>query len=133
MSMQEMSAFLEKAQADETVAKQLFAILDHNESDVIYSKVVSLANDNGFTVTESDVKETQAQFAKAIDGAEAGEGDLGDDDLDNVSGGLGFGAIQHGMNQAMNGLIKAGQIGAIGIDQYSNGLVTKTTNLLKNW
>ncbi|WP_193172640.1 Nif11-like leader peptide family RiPP precursor [Nisaea nitritireducens] len=85
MSTQTMAAFLEKVQADEKLGEQLVTVIHENEAQEIFPKVVTLANDNGFTVTVDDVKEVQRQFEKAGDSA---DGDLSDEDLENVSGGI---------------------------------------------
>lgn len=85
MSMQTMTAFLEKAQANEQLGEKLVAIIDENEAEAIFPKVVALANDNGFTVTVDDVKEVRAQFEQAPASA---DGELSDDDLESVSGGV---------------------------------------------
>ncbi|WP_028466968.1 Nif11-like leader peptide family RiPP precursor [Nisaea denitrificans] len=114
MSMQTMTEFLEKAQADEKLGEQLVTIIHENEPEEIFPKVVTLANDNGFTVTVDDVKEVQRQFEKAGDSA---DGDLSDEDLENVSGGV----LLMGLGLAMTG-IQAAQAG-IGIANTAAGMV----------
>jgi len=86
MSMQAMASFLEKTQSDGALTENLVQILANNEGDEITSKVIDLAKANGFDITASDVEETRKQFAQH---AEAGDGELSDDDLENVSGGIG--------------------------------------------
>jgi len=85
MSMQAMASFLEKTQSDEALTENLVQILANNEGDEITSKVIVLAKEHGFEITASDVEETRKQFAQH---AEDADGDLSDDDLENVSGGL---------------------------------------------
>ncbi|WP_420405768.1 Nif11-like leader peptide family RiPP precursor [Nisaea sp.] len=88
MSNQAMVAFLEKAQNDEQLSEKLVSIIGDNEQKDIYPKVVGLAGEYGFTVTEEDVKQVQEECAQAATAIENADGDLSDDDLENVSGGL---------------------------------------------
>ena len=86
MTMQAMASFVEKAQQDPELADELVSIIDQNDTDASYSKVVALANNNGFAVTVDDVMETRQQFEKMPEGGY--QGDVSDDELDNVSGGI---------------------------------------------
>ncbi|WP_193172637.1 Nif11-like leader peptide family RiPP precursor [Nisaea nitritireducens] len=138
MSMQTMAAFLEKAQADEQVGEQLVAIIDENETQEIFPKVVALANDNGFTVTVDDVKEVRAQFEQASASA---EGELSDDDLENVSGGiatsvvaalisggLGVGSVGVGAGVPGGGAMSAAMAGRV-----INKTASDVGNFFKKW
>ena len=85
MSMQAMASFMEKAQSDPKLGEDLVSLIDQNEREDIYPKVVSLAGEHGFSVTVKDVQETRQQFEQ-VDAS--GDGELSDDDLENVSGGI---------------------------------------------
>jgi predicted ribosomally synthesized peptide with nif11-like leader len=141
MSMQTMAAFLEKAQADEQVGEQLVAIIDENETQEIFPKVVALANDNGFSVTVDDVKEVRAQFQQAPASA---DGELSDEDLENVSGGVApvvVAALVGVVGSAVGagGAITAGGIGATGgitaavINRGINKTASDVGNFFKKW
>jgi predicted ribosomally synthesized peptide with nif11-like leader len=123
MSKQTMAAFLEKVQADEKLGEQLIILIHENEPQEIFSKVVTLANDNGFTVTVDDVKEVQREFEKAGDTADS---DLSDEDLENVSGGV---LVPVGM--AMIGLSVAEAIA--GKIQAPVSPMRTVGNLLRKW
>ncbi|WP_028466966.1 Nif11-like leader peptide family RiPP precursor [Nisaea denitrificans] len=141
MSMQTMTAFLEKAQADEKVGEQLVAIIDENEAEAIFPKVVALANDNGFSVTVDDVKEVQKQFEQAPASA---DGELSDDDLENVSGGVApvvvAALITGGATLGAGGLgVGAAGVGAAGgitaavINRGINKTASDVGNFFKKW
>ena len=51
MSMESMAEFIEKANNDEVLANELVGILEDNEEEVIFSKIVALTKANGFDVT----------------------------------------------------------------------------------
>jgi predicted ribosomally synthesized peptide with nif11-like leader len=106
MSMQAMQSFLQKAQTEPAVGEQLVSIIDENPPEVIYPKVVTLAGSHGFDVTEADVKETHQEFKQAAAASE--DGDLSDEDLENVSGGIAPVVVA-----AMIGVGAAG-VGAVG-------------------
>ncbi|WP_420405767.1 Nif11-like leader peptide family RiPP precursor [Nisaea sp.] len=133
MSMQAMNAFLEKAEADEAVAARLVAILDENEAAAIPPKVVELANDNGFEVTAVDVEETRARFVKAIKDSEREDGDLSDDDLEHVSGGVSP-ALINGLIKGAGLAIKVGgKIGSAIIGRGINKTVDDVGNFFSKW
>ncbi len=148
MTMQAMASFVEKAQQDPALAEELVTIIDQNDTDAIYSKVVTLANDNGFSVTVDDVKETRQQFEKMSDAGY--EGDMSDDELDNVSGGIVVSSavaaaiITGGLGVAAAGVGAAGAVGAAGvgaggviaaavIKRGINNTVNDIGNFFKKW
>lgn len=90
MSTTAMTQMLDKAMSDEGFAKGLVeAVGDKSGSDAV-SAVVSYGTDNGFSVTDADAVEMQKQLLSQADGS---DGDLADDDLENVSGGVGLGNL----------------------------------------
>lgn len=133
MSMQTMNSFLEKAEADEGVAARLVAILDENEKDAIPPMIVELANDNGYAITEEDVIETRQRFEKAMGSGDVEDGDLSDEDLEQVSGGISP-ALIDGMIKLTGVAVKAtGKITSVLIDRGLNRTVDDIGNFFKKW
>lgn len=133
MSMQAMNSFLEMAETDEAVASRLVAILDENEPGAIPPKIVELANDNGYAVTEADVVETRERFEKAVDGTDVEDGDLSDEDLEHVSGGVSP-AIIDGLIKATGVAIKVGgKITSVLVNRGINRTVDDIGNFFKKW
>ena len=123
MSMQAMASFLEKAQGDPVLAEELVSIIEENEREVIYTEVVSLAGRHGFEITVEDAAETRKQFEQT------GDGDLSDDDLENVAGGIApavvAGLITGGAALGAAGIGAGGAVGAAGVG--AAGAVTAAT------
>ncbi|WP_193172638.1 hypothetical protein [Nisaea nitritireducens] len=90
MTTQAMSEMLEKAMTDETFAKGLVEAVGDKQGESALSAVTGYGSANGFSVTLEDAAEMQRQLLAAADGS---DGDLDDADLENVSGGIGFGGI----------------------------------------
>tara|TARA_E500000318_G_scaffold103708_1_gene109020 strand:- start:691 stop:1095 length:405 start_codon:yes stop_codon:yes gene_type:complete len=134
MSMQAMASFMEKAQSDPKLGEDLVSLIDENEREEIYSKVVSLAGEHGFSVTVSDVKETRQQFEQ-LDAS--GEGDLNDNDLENVSGGVApvvvAGLITGGAGVGAAGIGAGGAVTAAVISRGVNNTVNDVGNFFKKW
>ena len=86
--MHDLHAFLEKAMTDKIITEKLIAVTGGSEATDIYPKVVGLANEYGFTVSEEDVKQVHEESARATADTENSDGDLSDDELENVSGGF---------------------------------------------
>lgn len=133
MSMTAMKSFLETAQSDAALADQLVAIIAENPPEVIYPKVVTLAGAKGFEVTEADVKETHAEFKQAAESGQDGE--LGDDDLENVSGG-----VSAVTDPILHGFLRSGEVAKSlidrGITDAANGVADAAKDVadfLKNW
>lgn len=85
MTMQAMTAFLEKAQSDPALVEKLVGIVEENEGQAIYDKLAALACDSGYDVTAAD---TESMHQSILAELGDGEGDLSDDDLESVAGGL---------------------------------------------
>lgn len=130
MSMQTMAAFMEKAQVDEQLGVQLVALIDENETQDIFPKVVALANDNGFIVTVDDVKEVKRQFEQAPASA---DGDLSDDDLENVSGGIAPVVIAALIGVGGSAIAAGGGITAAVIGRGINNTVNDVGDFFKKW
>jgi len=136
MSMQAMASFLEKTQGDEVLAENFVDILANNEGDEITSKVIDLAKVNGFDITASDVEETRKQFEQVT---EAGDGELSDDDLENVSGGVVVSAtvaaaiITGVAGVGAAGIGAAGALGSAVIKNGINNTVNDIGNFFSRW
>lgn len=81
--------FINDSFVDETLSGKFESVIGDKSLDEVAENVVQLAIDNGYDLTMDALKEVR-ELASA--GAkEMEEGDLSDDDLENVSGGvLGF-------------------------------------------
>ncbi len=133
MSMQAMASFMEKAQSDPKLGEELVSLIDQNEREDIYPKVVSLAGEHGFSVTVKDVQETRQQFEQV----DAGDGDLSDDDLENVSGGVASvviaGLITGGAALGAAGIGAAGGVTAAVLKRGINNTVNDIGDFFKKW
>lgn len=109
MTMQAITSFLEKAQSEPGLAETLVEIVEENEAEAIYAKVAALASDSGFEVTAADAQEAHKQFQAAMGGA---DGDLSDDDLENVAGGVAPAVVAAGIGAV--GAVTAAGVGAGG-------------------
>lgn len=134
MSMQAMASFMEKAQSDPKLGEDLVSLIDQNEREDIYPKVVSLAGEHGFSVTVKDVQETRQQFEQ-VDAS--GDGELSDDDLENVSGGIApvviAGLITGGAGLGAAAIGAGGGITAAVIKRGVNNTVNDVGNFFKKW
>tara|TARA_E500000318_G_scaffold103708_1_gene109019 strand:- start:38 stop:433 length:396 start_codon:yes stop_codon:yes gene_type:complete len=131
--MQAMASFMEKAQSDPKLGEELVSLIDQNEREDIYPKVVSLAGEHGFSVTVKDVQETRQQFEQV----DAGDGDLSDDDLENVSGGVASvviaGLITGGAALGAAGIGAAGGVTAAVLKRGINNTVNDIGDFFKKW
>ncbi|WP_213473771.1 hypothetical protein [Thalassospira tepidiphila] len=84
MSAQAMADFLVEANQNEALAVGMVEAIGDKEGAAATSAVAEYANQNGYDVTEEDAAEAQMALVKATEG----EGELSDDDLDDVSGGI---------------------------------------------
>ena len=85
MSMTAMTDLHEKTQIDEAFVTSLVDVIGDAEGDVAINAVVIYATNNGFEITVEDAAEAQKQIVAYMDQT---EGDLADDELDNVAGGI---------------------------------------------
>lgn len=85
MNAQAVSRMLERLVADEAFAVGLVEAVGSKQGGAAIDAVVAFANDSGFPISAVDAEELQRHLI-----ADAGfaEGDLEDDDLDGVAGGV---------------------------------------------
>ena len=78
--------FINDSFVDETLSGKFESVIGDKSFDEVAENVVQLAIDNGYDLTMDALKEVrELAFAGA---KEMEEGDLSDDDLENVSGGV---------------------------------------------
>ena len=90
MSNQAMMKMLERATSDAAFATGLVESVGNKEGAAALDAVTAYGNANGYEITQEDATEMQRQL---IDSANSPDGDLDDSDLENVSGGVGSGAL----------------------------------------
>ncbi|WP_420405766.1 hypothetical protein [Nisaea sp.] len=95
MNAQAVTRLLERLVADETFAVGLVEAVGGRQGEAAIEAVVAYGNENGFPISAIDAAELQRHL---IADAELLEGDLDDDDLDAVAGGvlvgMGFDPLQ---------------------------------------
>ncbi len=85
MSKEMMVSMMEKASSDQGFAGGLVAAVGEREGQDAVSAIAEYGKANGFSVTEADVAEMRSQLIAAT---APSDGDLADDDLENVAGGV---------------------------------------------
>lgn len=104
MNAQAVTRMLERLIADEAFAVGLVEAVGERQGSVAIDAVVAYANRNGFPISPVDAEELQRHLI-----ADAGfaEGDLDDDDLDTVAGGvlIGMGLDPERIRQAAEGAL----------------------------
>ena len=140
MSMESMAEFIEKANNDEVLANELVGILEDNEEEVIFSKIVALTKANGFDVTLEDVKEIQQQFINMPNS----DGELNDEELEGVAGGVapvvvaalitgGAGVAAGGAGVTAAGIGAGGAVTAAVIKNGVNKTASDIGSFMKKW
>lgn len=90
MTIQNMTTFITDALENEALANELVSVVGIKTGTAANQAVAELARSKGYDVTTEDA----ATLNESILNADGADGELSDDDLDNVSGGLGLGPIQ---------------------------------------
>jgi predicted ribosomally synthesized peptide with nif11-like leader len=133
MSMESMAEFIEKANNDEVLANELVGILEDNEEEVIFSKIVALTKANGFDVTLEDVKEIQQQFINMPNS----DGELNDEELEGVAGGVASvvaaALITGGAGVTAAGIGAGGAVTAAVIKNGVNKTASDIGSFMKKW
>jgi len=88
MASQAMTKMLEKAMTDEAFAQGLIDSIGEKEGDAALAAVTDFGQRNGFAVTVADAAAMQRQLIAA---SEQVDGDLDDDALEGVAGGVQLG------------------------------------------
>ena len=76
--------FINDSFVDETLSRKFESVIGDKSLDEVAENVVQLAIDNGYDLTMDALK----KFRGLASAGEMEEGDLSDDDLENVSGGV---------------------------------------------
>jgi len=79
--------FLSAAGSDPGLAKEMSGVVDGRDFDTAIEDLVALARRKGFDATAQDFRDLRRAIAAAASGG-AGDADLSDDELEDVTGGL---------------------------------------------
>ena len=89
--MSDIEKFAAKLSEDQSFAKQVGEIVESNEGNEIFNKLTALGEEHGLNVSAEELEEARKALASQFQA----EGELDEEDLEQVSGGGGSTGTDH--------------------------------------